>query len=63
MCRPCAVHITYNELKKLNGDYVKQKQAMVLYLEQANFGSWSLDKVHLEQFKYSPNVTPIGRHN
>ena len=55
--------MTYNELKKFNGDYAKQKQAMVLFLEQANFGSWSLDKIHLEQFKYSPNVAPISRNN
>jgi hypothetical protein len=55
--------MTYNELKKLNKEYFKQKQAMILFLEQANFGYWSLDKIHLEQFKYSTNILSIIRNN
>jgi hypothetical protein len=54
--------MTYNELKKFNNEYLKQKQAMILFLEQANFGYWSEDKIHLEQFKYSPNILPIIRN-
>ncbi|CAF0841503.1 unnamed protein product [Adineta steineri] len=61
MCHPCNIHMTYNELKKLNKEYFKQKQAMILFLEQANFGYWSEDKIHLEQFKYSSNILPIIR--
>jgi hypothetical protein len=63
MCHPCNIHMTYNELKKLNKEYFKQKQAMILFLEQANFGYWSLDKIHLEQFKYSSNILSIIRNN
>jgi hypothetical protein len=54
--------MTYNELKKLNKDYFKQKQSMILFLEQANFGYWSEDKIHFEQFKYSSNILPIIRN-
>ncbi|CAF3045011.1 unnamed protein product [Rotaria sp. Silwood2] len=63
MCHPCNIHMSYNELKKLNKDYFKQKQAMILFLEQANFGYWSSDKIHFEQFKYSSNILPISRNN
>ncbi|CAF1255822.1 unnamed protein product [Rotaria sordida] len=63
MCYPCNIHMTYNELKKLNKEYFKQKQTMILFLEQANFGYWSSDKIHFEQFKYSSNILPINRNN
>jgi hypothetical protein len=55
--------MTYNQLKKLNKEYFQKKQAMISFLEQANFGYWSADKIHFEQFKYSPNILPIIRNN
>jgi hypothetical protein len=63
MCQQCNIHMTYNELKKFNQEYFQQKQAMIVFLEQANFGYWSSDKIHLEQFKYSANILPIIRKN
>ncbi|CAF2118265.1 unnamed protein product [Rotaria magnacalcarata] len=63
MCQPCNIQMTYNELKKFNKDYFQQKQAMILFLEQANFGYWSSDKVHFEQFKYSSNILSINRND
>ena len=63
MCHPCNIHMTYNELKKLNRDYEERKQAMISFLEQANFGYWSADKIHLEQFKYSSSSPSIIRNN
>jgi hypothetical protein len=55
--------MTYNQLKKLNKEYFQQKQIMIDFLEQANFGYWCSDKIHLEQFKYSSNILPIIRTN
>lgn len=55
--------MTYSELKKFNKEYFHQKQLMMKFLEQANFGYWSSDKIHLEQFKYSSNILPIIRNN
>lgn len=63
MCQSCNTHMTYNELKKLNKEYFQQKKLMIEYLEQVNFGYWSSDKIHLEQFKYSSNILPIIRNN
>lgn len=62
MCQPCNINMTYNQLKKLNQDYFKQKQEMILFLEQANFGYWSSDKIHFEQFTYSSTILPIKRN-
>ncbi len=63
MCQSCNIHMSYNQLKKLNKEYFQKKQAMITFLEQANFGYWSADKIHFEQFKYSSNILPIIRNN
>jgi len=62
MCQSCNIHLTYNQLKKFNKEYFKQKQLMIEFLEQANFGYWSENKTHLEQFKYSSNILPLIRN-
>ncbi|CAF0975162.1 unnamed protein product [Adineta ricciae] len=63
MCHPCNSHMTYNELKHLNEEYFRRKQVMTSFLEHANFGYWSSEKTHLEQFKYSSNISPITQNN
>lgn len=63
MCHPCNIHLSYNQLKKFNEEYFQKKQMMIRVLEQSNFGSWSDEKIHFEQFKYSNEILPIIRND
>ena len=63
MCHPCNIYLSYNQLKKFNEEYFRKKQMMIRALEQCNFGYWSDEKIHFEQFKYSNEILPIIRND
>jgi hypothetical protein len=67
VCQRLKIHtatsdMNYYTLKQTASDYHHKKRAMFEYLEQKQFGCWSFEKKHLEQFRWQSAVPSIQRN-